>query len=284
MTGGGLYAAMSSTLFLPHAMPTASLEPLIDLRGAGTSLTPQRAKLLHALDAHGSISAAARAVGMSYKGAWDAIAALNAFVGEPLVSAETGGSGGGGARLTETGRRVLAFHQALTALQQRLLAGQGEPASAGDLDQLLKRLGNLMLRTSARNQYEGTVQAIQRGAVNSEVILDLDGGDKLVAIITNRSVDDLGLREGGSAIALVKSSFVVLGDPGVRTSARNALAGTVLSCREGAVNAEVELQLAGGRRLVATVTNESARELGIREGVPMLALVKSSHVILAVAV
>ena len=265
-------------------MNPAALEPLIDLRGAGTSLSPQRAKLLHALEAHGSISAAARAVGMSYKGAWDAIAALNTFVGEPLVVAETGGSGGGGARLTDMGRRVLAFHQALTALQQRVLSGSTDTGHGGDLDQLLKRLGNLMLKTSARNQFEGTVQTIQRGAVNSEVILDLGGGDTLTAIITNRSVDDLGLREGGSAIALVKSSFVVLGEPGVRTSARNALAGTVLMCTEGAVNAEVELQLSHGRRLVATVTNESAKELDIREGVPMLALVKASHVILAVAV
>ena len=106
----------------------------------------------------------------------------------------------------------------------------------------------------------------------------------MVAIITNRSVDDLGLREGGSAIALIKSSFVVLAPPGVRTSARNALSGTVVACREGAVNAEVELQLAGGRRLVATVTNESVKALGIRDGEQMLALIKSSHVILAVAV
>ena len=268
-------------------MPAAGsyeLEPLIDLRGANTSLTPQRAKLLHALEAHGSISAAARAVGMSYKGAWDAIAALNMLVGEPLVSAEIGGSGGGGARLTDMGRRVLTFHQALTMLQQRLLAGQGESASTGDLDQILKRLGNLMLKTSARNQFEGTVHAIRRGAVNSEVVLDLDGGDRLTAIITNHSVDDLGLREGGSATALVKSSFVVLGEPGVRTSARNALHGIVLSCREGAVNAEVEMQLVGGRRLVATVTNESVKTLDIRAGIPLVALVKSSHVILAVAV
>ncbi len=262
-------------------MTTVVLEPLIDLRGAGTSLTPQRARLLQALEAHGSISAAARAVGMSYKGAWDAIAALNRFVDAPLVHAETGGSGGGGARLTEMGRRVLAFHRALTTLQQRVLAGSAE---AGSLDQLLDRLGNLMLKTSARNQYEGRIHAVQRGAVNSEVTLDLDDGDRLTAIITNASVDDLGLREGGSAIALVKSSFVVLAAPGVRTSARNALAGTVLSCREGAVNAEVELQLKGGRRLTATVTNQSVRELGIHAGAPMLALIKSSHVILAVAV
>lgn len=262
-------------------MTTTTLEPLIDLRGAGTSLTPQRARLLQALEAHGSISAAARAVGMSYKGAWDAIAALNRFTSQPLVAAETGGSGGGGAQLTDMGRRVLAFHQALTAVQQRLLGGQGE---AHDLDGLIRQLGNLMLRTSARNQYEGSIRRVQRGAVNSEVVLDLDGDDRLTAIITNASVDALGLREGGSAIALVKSSFVLLSPPGVRTSARNALAGTVAACREGAVNAEVELTLSGGKTLVATVTNESVKELGIRPGVPLTALVKASHVILAVAV
>ncbi|MBZ0223018.1 MAG: TOBE domain-containing protein [Dokdonella sp.] len=260
------------------------LEPLIDLRGAGTSLTPQRARLLQALESQHSISAAARAVGMSYKGAWDAIAALNRFAGQPLVEAVTGGSGGGGAQLTETGRRVLALHQALSALQKRLLASPVSTAKTGDIDQLLQRLGNLMLKTSARNQFEGRIASITRGAVNSEVILDLEGGDRLTAIITHRSVEDLGLREGASAIALVKSSFVVLAAAGARTSARNALAGTVTRCHKGAVNAEVELALSGGRRLVATVTNESVDGLAIREGEPLLALIKASHVILAVAV
>ncbi len=141
-----------------------------------------------------------------------------------------------------------------------------------------------MLRTSARNQFEGTVRAIERGAVNSEVVLDMAGGDRLVAIITHRSVEELGLAVGASAIALVKSSFVVLGAGTMRTSARNALVGTVSACREGAVNAEVELALAGGKTLVATVTNESVRTLGIREGVTLTALIKASHVILAVAV
>ncbi|WP_219918655.1 TOBE domain-containing protein [Rhodanobacter sp. PCA2] len=264
---------------------TPTLEPMIELRGASGSLSPQRARLLEALDGHGSISAAARAIGMSYKGAWDAIAALNTLTGEPLVATTTGGSHGGGASLTAMGQRVLAFHRALTALQRRLLADSADPANPNDLDQLLGRLGNLMLKTSARNQYEGTVLAVERGAVNSEVALELEGGDRLVAIITNHSVDDLGLAPGGSAVALIKSTFVLLAAAdGLRTSARNALAGTVEACREGAVNAEVELALAGGRRLVATVTNASVHALGIRPGLPMTALVKASHVILAVAV
>lgn len=139
-----------------------------------------------------------------------------------------------------------------------------------------------MFKTSARNQYQGVVSAIQRGAVNSEVALDLGGGVRLVAIITNHSVDALGLRKGAAAVALIKASFVVLAGTGPRTSARNALAGTVTACHEGAVNAEVELALAGGRTLVATITNESARALGIRSGVAMTALIKASHVILAV--
>lgn len=261
-----------------------NLQPLIDLRGANTSLTPARARLLEALASNGSISAAARAVGMSYKGAWDAVAALNAFVGEPLVSTETGGSGGGGARLTAMGRRVLAFHQALTALQQRLLAGEDGTDGGYDIDRMLGRLGNLMLQASARNQYEGTVQAIVRGAVNSEVVLSLAGGERLVASITNHSVDELGLAEGKSAIALVKASFVLLSHPGGHAGARNALLGTVVACHEGPVNAEVELQLATGNRLVAVVTSDSVKELGIRDGMPLAALIQPSHVILAVTV
>ena len=60
-------------------MTHAALEPLIDLRGAGTSLTPQRAKLLHALDAHGSISAAVSSGTLAGSGCRDAITALNTF-------------------------------------------------------------------------------------------------------------------------------------------------------------------------------------------------------------
>ncbi len=255
------------------------LQPLIDLRGNGTSLTPARARLLEALVEHGSISAAARTVGMSYKGAWDAITALNSLVGRPLVVAETGGVGGGGARLTETGQRVLAFHRALAALQQRVLSGAGDL----DLDRLLKRMDNLMLRTSARNQYEGTVSAVQHGAVTSEVTLALPGGDQLVAIITNPSVEALGLEVGASAVALIKASFIVLAADGVRSSARNALSGVVVSCRQGAVNAEVEMELKAGLRLVATITNESVKALGVKKGAQLTALVKASQVILAVA-
>ncbi len=261
--------------------PLKALQPLVDLRGNGTSLTPARARLLEALAETGSIAAAARAVGMSYKGAWEAVAALNAMTATPVVTAEQGGAGGGGARLTPHGRRLLRFYEALATLQQRVLSG----TDSGDLDQMLARVDNMMLRTSARNQFEGKVTRITTGAVNSEVMLQLDGDDCLVAIITNDSVHALGLVVGGSAIALIKSSFIILaaGD-GLRTSARNQLAGIVDHCRQGAVNCEVVVNLSAGKQLVAVVTDDSAQALALKPGSAITALVKASHVILAVAV
>jgi molybdate transport system regulatory protein len=67
------------------------------------------------------------------------------------------------------------------------------------------------LKLSARNQLRGTVQSVKRGAVNAEVSLLLDGGAVITAVVTNESVDTLGLAEGKSAVAAFKASSVILG-------------------------------------------------------------------------
>lgn len=74
---------------------------------------PGKIALLEAVDREGSISAAGRALGMSYKRAWDLVDALNKLVGEAVVAASTGGAGGGGARLTEAGRILVADYRAI---------------------------------------------------------------------------------------------------------------------------------------------------------------------------
>lgn len=68
----------------------------------------------------------------------------------------------------------------------------------------------------------------------------------------------------------------------MKLSARNQLAGTVRSVHEGAAIANVEIDV-GGQRLVASITVEAARELGLREGSQVTAVVKASDVILATA-
>lgn len=66
------------------------------------------------------------------------------------------------------------------------------------------------MKLSARNQLKGKVKSVTHGAVNSEVVLELPGGDVLVAIITRTSAEGLGLRPGGDAYAVVKASSVMV--------------------------------------------------------------------------
>ena len=67
------------------------------------------------------------------------------------------------------------------------------------------------MKISARNILKGKVVKILHGAVNSEVTIELPGGTRLVAIITNSSVENLGLIEGKEAYAIIKASNVMIG-------------------------------------------------------------------------
>ena len=66
------------------------------------------------------------------------------------------------------------------------------------------------MKLSARNVLKGKVVKVVNGAVNSEVIIELPGGERLVAIITNTSVDALGLTEGKQAYAVIKASSIMV--------------------------------------------------------------------------
>jgi molybdopterin-binding protein len=66
------------------------------------------------------------------------------------------------------------------------------------------------MKLSARNVLKGKVLKIVKGAVNSEVIIELPGGEKLVSIITNASVTALGLKKGKDAYAVIKASSIMV--------------------------------------------------------------------------
>ncbi len=141
------------------------------------------------------------------------------------------------------------------------------------------------MKISTRNKFEGTVSAVNQGPVHTEVVLDLAGGDQLVAVVTSDSARKLGLAAGKRAVGLVKAPLVtVLTDAGnYRFSARNQLAGQVTAVAKGAVNSEVTIRLKGGTDVYAIITNEAVAELQLAAGRPATALIKASHVILGVA-
>ena len=141
------------------------------------------------------------------------------------------------------------------------------------------------MKISARNKLEGTISAITSGPVSTEVVLDLAGGDKLVAVITASSEKKLGLAKGKKAVGLVKAPLVtLLTDAGnYRFSARNQFTGQVTQVTKGAVNSEVSIRLPGGSVISAIVTNEAVSELQLAAGKQATALIKASHVILGVS-
>lgn len=79
--------------------------------GQTEMIGPGKAELLERIDRCGSIAAAGREMGMSYKRAWELVGTLNAMFRAPLVDSTRGGPGGGGAVLTPAGREVLALYR-----------------------------------------------------------------------------------------------------------------------------------------------------------------------------
>lgn len=241
-----------------------------------------RVGLLAALARCGSITAAAKQVGLSYKAAWDAIDTMNNLAGEPLVQRSTGGKGGGGTRLTARGAQLVENFAMIEQLHHDFLERLNRQAEGVTDDVAL--FTRFKMRTSARNQFFGTVTRVLPGAVNDEVELAIAGGQKIVAIVTRESADNLALAPGRQVFALIKSSSVIVmtAGEGVRLSARNQLAGTVTRLTRGAVNAEVVIALGGGGTVAATVTNESVDTLALAEGLAATAVFKASSVILGV--
>ena len=90
----------------------ARLSIRIDL-GPDHRVGPGKVRLLEAVAEHGSISAAGRALGMSYRRAWTLIEALNAGFGRPVVETQAGGRAGGGARLSALGAALVADYRAI---------------------------------------------------------------------------------------------------------------------------------------------------------------------------
>ena len=241
-----------------------------------------RIALLHAVAEHGSITQAAKAFGMSYKAAWTAINTMNDLSGTPLVERVIGGRGGGSTQLTDQGRRLVERYGQIDAVHQRFL--QMLDQGSMDLAQEFSLLKVLNMKTSARNQWLGTISAIRAGAVNDEVELNLPGGARLSVIVTRESTEALALQLQKTVIALVKSSSVMLATKlgHAKVSARNQLEGRVLTVTPGAVNAEVTVETESGLPVVAIVAQNAVADLGLVPGAPVSVLVKASDIILAV--
>lgn len=222
---------------------------------------PQRIALLQHIAEQGSITRAAKSAGLSYKATWDAIDELNNLAQQPLVERSVGGRGGGGAKLSVEGERVLRLYHRLQALQAQVLEATEESA---DLD-LLSRL---TLRTSARNQLLGRVESITAHGHNDLVRLRLAGDVYIDAQITHDSTLRLDLAVDTDVVALIKAGWLELQAPGHPvTNGHNCLNGRieeVIDATDGP--SEVRITLPSGQILCALAEPAQLATLQLKTG------------------
>ena len=222
---------------------------------------PQRIALLQHIAEQGSITRAAKSAGLSYKAAWDAIDELNNLAQKPLVERSVGGKGGGGAKLSSEGERVLRLYQKLQALQAQVLEAAED---ASDLD----LLGRLMLRTSARNQLHGKVAAIEPQGRNDLIRLEMAENLIVEAQITHDSTERLDLQVGTEVVALIKAGWLdLMASDAPATPGNNCLIGTIeqiLDAEDGP--SEVRITLPNGLTLCALAEPWHLQSLGLTCG------------------
>ncbi len=252
-------------------------------RDDAASIGRDRIRLLQTVARAGSITAGAKAAGITYKAAWDALDAMANLFGQPLLETRVGGRAGGGAQLTATGLKVIEAYDKLEAEMARALRSV-EPDLAGSGVKPIDLMSGFFMRTSARNALRGTITGMDSGALACEVAVEVSPETTIYALVTKSSVEELGLCVGRSAIVLVKAPFVMIA-PGATppaVSARNCIRGTVRRCELSGVNAEVVLDIGGGKTLAASITARSVEALELAEGRAACAVFDAAHVIIAI--
>ena len=237
------------------------------LQALGHPLSDRRLQVLRALGECGSISQAARQVGVSYKAAWQAIDTLSNLVGVPVVQKSVGGAGGGGAKLTQAGQDLLraaqVMAQARGAVMQQLQAHVAVPS--------------LGMQTSMRNQWPCVVDRVEvAGPLALVHVHSLHGQVPLTARITSESAQLLGLHSGMRVLAMCKATAVqVLAWEKVRRA--GCWPAKAMRVTQGALGDEVAVQLHQGLQWVGFASAGS----GLRAGRKVLVHVPPSALVLA---
>ncbi len=174
--------------------PTAALL----LEGRGRSIRPDQVRALEAIRAHGSLTAAARSLQVSYKHLWTPIQRLEDASGRRLVASVRGGRGGGGqATLTPAGLKLIEEYRRVAGGLEGVVRDEGFWEDVG-------------LRLSTRNRLHGTVRAVEKDRAAARIVVEVRGPARLSALITREAADDLDLKVGDAVEALVKSTEVML--------------------------------------------------------------------------
>lgn len=269
-------AADSTTLAAGPGVPTATLSQAL-----GHPMADKRLEVLRGIQSTGSISQAARVVGVSYKAAWQALDTLTNLAGVALVERSVGGAGGGGTVLTAAGVELLAAAQ--TWLQARNVAVQVAQQPASPVAAVPPALAaGLGMRTSMRNQWPAQVQQVLlQGPLAQVQLCTADGQVPVQARLTAESAQLLALAVGQTVLVMAKATAVQVqpaNTPALSAGSAapdNTWPGVVTRVARSAVGDEVAVSLPGGVQIVGFAPAGSALRKGrkVQVHVPAFAVV-----------
>lgn len=238
----------------------------------------RRIALLKAIEHTGSLSQAAKSIGISYKTAWDAINEINQLAPKPFLITATGGKNGGGTKLSAYGVRFIQLYDLLTQLQHnafQILSDDEIP-----LDDILKTTAKLSLQTSARNQLYGSVQQIEMNTIAGFIDVKLnDKQTALKAYITQQSIERLKLSIDKSVLLLIKAPLIEFND-----SYQNCLLGKVETITKEGQWSEIAISLPSGLMLYASKLTCEIEPLALTVGKQITLSIDPQHIIVATLV
>ena len=239
-------------------------------------LLEKRIELLHAIEEHGSISKAAKAVPMSYKSAWEAVDTMNTLSPEPIVYRETGGKDGGGTTVTSYGKTLLKNYAVLKKEHARFLERLAELTDIenGTFD----TIGRLSMQLSARNQIQAEVLSIESENVNAKIYLKLKGGQRLLSVITKEAVENLHIKEGQTVTAICKSSsvYIVL----KKNSEENSLEGLVSMVDQDNENIKVTVDIGDSDKIISVMPVSVLEKMEIQTGSSVMVTIYANDIML----
>ncbi|WP_105901564.1 TOBE domain-containing protein [Vibrio gangliei] len=223
---------------------------------------PKRIALLEQIGASGSISQGAKLAGLSYRAAWNAINDMNQVSPYPVIASETGGKGGGGAKLTEFGTRLIKVYSLMNQMQTMVM--QALMDTNVTTESLLDVMSHFTLKTSARNQLKGKVIRIESQDVKDKVVVQLESGSEISAVITHVSTLQLNLAIEKEVLLLFKAPSVMISETAKPTTDYNQLQGQLVHLTQGVESSEVFLDIGAGTLLYASVIHDSLQNVNLQ--------------------
>lgn len=259
---------MAEIMFSPEILLTLNLNQ-------HRFVDPRRIALLKAIEQTGSLSQAAKQVGMSYKTAWDAINEMNALAPTPFFITSIGGKKGGGTKLSSYAVRFIQLYELLTQLQQNafnILSDDKVP-----LDDILKTTAKLSLQTSARNQLYGSVKQLEINEVAGYVtVLLSDNQTELKVNMTQSSVQRLKLSLNKTVMLLIKAPSIEFNHLN-----ENCLSAKVVQIKSDEYWSEIQLLLPSGLAIYATKLTQEIEKLAIAQDKQIMLSIDPQQIIVA---